>query len=235
MALIIDEGDLAFNNTRRVPTVLCIDKSESMGRDNKLELLNKAIKEFYTELRSDPLTKYAIDISIIEFDDEVPKNLYFQSIREGDIPQVTNPCGQTHLAEAIDTGITILETVKEKYKATGIGYYQPWLVVLSDGHSEGETEEYIEKVAQRSRSLEKQRKLTVIPGFIGNASEQTLAEFSKFSALNEAQSFDATQLTHFFKWFSQSLSTVANSDASDEAKISFSDFKGFLESMSTIG
>ena len=234
MTTIIDEGDLAINNARRVPTVLCLDTSSSMVHGNKLELLNKALVDFYNELRRDSLTKYAIDISIVTFNTTVTKTPSFQSIRKGDIPQVSNPTGLTHLAEAIDTGITALEDIKARYKAKGIGYFQPWLVILSDGNSEGEEDDFIERVAQRSRAAEKNNKLTIIPAFIGNPSDEVLAAFSKYSAVNKPQSFDASKLTTFARWLSESLSTVAHSDASNEPHISFSTFEDYLFSESVI-
>ena len=235
MSLIIDEKDLKINNARRVPTVLCIDKSQSMGWDNKLPLLNQAIKEFYQELRQDPLTKYAIDLAVIEFNSTVTASPGFKNIRLGEIPQISDPSGTTHLAEAVDKAVDILEDVKAKYKAAGIGYYQPWLVIISDGKSEGESPEAFEAAAKRSRTLEANKKLTVIPAFIGNPEPQVLADFSKFSFRNKAQGFDASKLSLFFRWFSQSLSTVAHSDANAEPTISFDDFKAFLESMDNIG
>ena len=235
MAKIIDEKDLVVNNTRRVPTVLCIDTSSSMGWNGKLELLNEALVELYKELRKDALTKYAVDIAIVEFNEDVTKDGQFQSIRLGEVPQITKPEGQTHLAEAVDTALSMLERVKDRYKDEGVGYFQPWLVILSDGRSEGEEDDYIEQVSKRSSAAERANKLTVIPAFIGDPTDDDLAVFSKFSAVNKAQAFDASKLTDFARWLSQSLSTVAHSDASNEPKISFDDFREYIEAEENIG
>ena len=128
-----------------------------------------------------------------------------------------------------------MEEIKELYASRGIGYYQPWLVILSDGRSEGEDDEYIKKVAARSSGLEAKQKLTVIPAFIGNPPQSVLDDFSAFSAVSEAQSFDPETLSLFFKWFSDSLSTVAHSSASNEARIVASDFAKYRQSMDSIG
>ena len=45
------------------------------------------------------------------------------------------------MGEAVNLGLDLLEKRKNDYKSKGVGYYQPWLVLMTDGAPNGDYNE----------------------------------------------------------------------------------------------
>lgn len=74
--------------------------------------------------------------------------------------------GMTCMGEGLSLALDLLEKRKAKYKATGVDYYQPILVVMSDGLPNGNRRVWDEAV-ERIRALCASRKLSVVAVGIG--------------------------------------------------------------------
>lgn len=74
--------------------------------------------------------------------------------------------GMTCMGEGLSLALDLLEKRKTKYKATGVDYYQPILVVMSDGLPNGNRRVWDEAV-ERIRALCASRKLSVVAVGIG--------------------------------------------------------------------
>lgn len=72
----------------------------------------------------------------------------------------------TCMGEGLSLALDLLEKRKTKYKATGVDYYQPILVVMSDGLPNGNRRVWDEAV-ERIRALCASRKLSVVAVGIG--------------------------------------------------------------------
>ena len=84
----------------------------------------------------------------------------------------------TCMGEGLSLGLYLLEKRKAQYKATGVDYYQPILVVMSDGHPNGDRKVW-EETTERIRELGTARKLSVVAVGIGNdADMEMLAKVS---------------------------------------------------------
>ncbi len=232
---LLDEEDLIINPTTRVPIVFCLDTSGSMS-GQKIAELNKAMESFYSVLLEDRTAKYAADACVVTFDSDVRVSRPFENVSHNNVPRIESPSGVTKLGEGVEKALDCLETRKQEYKDNGIEYYQPWLVLMTDGKPVNSDPVVIERAAKRAVELEAGRKLTVIPIYIGGASEQeeALAIMNRFTRIQSARSFDPEVLPELFRWISMSASTISNSGTGDEPQINFSSFVPQMQSANAI-
>lgn len=90
-----------------------------------------------------------------------------------------------------------------------MAYYQPWLVIISDG----EPTDSWQAVAQQTSALSQQRKLVVMPVGVQQANMATLGQFSSRPAKHLA----GLKFREFFEWLSASMSRVSASNSTSSA------------------
>jgi len=135
------------NTNKRLPVVFCLDTSSSMkhaddsGR-TRISLLNGALKSFIEDLKTDSGTKNAAEIAIVTFDDVVTKVMDFQEVKSV-VPKVLEPRGLTHMGEGILYAVNLINERRQKYYKK-VSYFVPYLVIITDGHPEGEDASVIE-------------------------------------------------------------------------------------------
>lgn len=221
----IESNDLLDNLSVRVPICLCLDTSGSMGTHNKINDLNAGIVEFINLLREDEVACDSAELCIIQMGGDSPKVIcdfepLDKVITHNAIGNFT-AYGRTPMGQAAEEGIRLLNERKAKYKVTSTDYYQPWLVIMSDGVSTDSELKMIE-ATELVRNLVSAKKLVSIPVLIGNE-EAGLRQLAGFTATNEVFSLDSLKLREFFKFLSMSVSRVScsiqgNMDVCDEIK-----------------
>ena len=119
-----------------------------------------------------------------------------------------------------------LENRKEAYKKKGIDYFQPWLVIMTDGAPNGSPSE-LKTAITRTQEMVNDRKLTVFPLGVGpDADMSTLAKFSpKRSPLKVRE----TKYKEFFEWLSQSVVTTSQSMPDETQKLDVEGIQGWGE------
>jgi len=206
--LILYDNDLAENPTARIPICLVLDTSGSMY-GAPIEELNKGVRLFMETLLEDEMTRFSADISIVTFGHTVKEELKFGSIEEQEIPNF-HAGGSTPLGGAMLTSVELLDNRKKEYQKVGVDYFQPWLVLMSDGTPTDlvETGDAIKKISK----LCNDKKLTLFPIGIGNRADMNkLSQFGK-----DAVKLDGLKFKEFFEWLSQSVSIVSQSAPGEE-------------------
>lgn len=192
------EQDLYDNPTPRVPVCLVLDTSGSMMGE-PIDELNKGVSLFFKSIESDPIAKYAAEISIVSFGGATAnKVLDFNTVEKQEIP-ILEANGLTPMGSAITMALDILDRRKEEYSEAGVEYFQPWLVIMTDGIPT----DSIEEVIKRTANLVNNRKLTVFPIGIGNEADMDI--LSKFSPGKPAAKLKDLDFTSLFEWLSQSV------------------------------
>jgi uncharacterized protein YegL len=194
---------LVENPTARVPICLVLDVSGSMA-GSPIEELNKGVKLFFDAIKLDEVAQYAAEICIVTFGDTVVKKLDFMSIDRQDIPTLY-PAGTTPMGGGVTLGLDLLEARKEDYKRAGVDYYQPWMVVMTDG----EPTDDISSAASRIKDLVSAKKLTVFPIAIGDSAN--LSTLAKLSPSRPPLRLQGLNFKEFFTWLSRSVSRVSQS------------------------
>ena len=203
------KADLVENPTPRVAVCLCLDTSGSMdtvegkcvptgetifkdgrewmvveGGKTRLQELQKGVQLFFDAIREDEVAVYSAEISIVTFDSQAKCILDFANMeRQPKVPDLfTN--GDTHMGEGVNMALDLLQRRTEEYRNAGVDYYQPWLVLMTDGVPNGDPYE-LERAIQRTSELVNQRKLTVFPIGIGNE-KNMITILNKFSPKRQA-------------------------------------------------
>ena len=200
---LLRQEDLVENPTARVPICLVLDVSGSMA-GAPIRELNDGVRLFFDAIRADDVAQYAAEICIVTFGASVSKALDFMSVEHQSIPALSAD-GATPMGAGVIMGLDLLEARKEDYKRAGVDYYQPWMVVMTDGEPTDE----IAVAASRINSLVSGKKLTVFPIGIGEAANMT--KLATLSPSRPPLRLQGLNFREFFTWLSRSVSRVSQS------------------------
>lgn len=224
MTSLIEVTDLVENPTARVPVSLCLDTSSSMAGAPMNEL-NAGVRSFYKAIEGDEIARWSAEISVVTFG---PANLArgFHTVAENGEPPRLSANGMTPMGEAVQMALDSLDARKAEYQAYGVDYYQPWLVVMTDGQPNGSAV-LLESQITRVVKMVESRKLTVFPIGIGrDADMQVLARFSPGRTPLRLQGL---KFSEFFMWLSASVGRVSQSSPGDSVPLDVDGIKGWGE------
>lgn len=196
----------ARNNATRVAICLCVDTSTSMDGE-PINELNRGIQMFVDELLKDEIAKYSAEIAVVEFNSNAETKLPFTPVSElKSMKSELYAEGMTAMGAGVKMAINLLNDRKAYYKKNGIPYYQPWLVLMSDG---GPNDEYV-SAANLAHQMSKGKQLLSIP--IGIGSSARLDVLAQFSATVPALELKNNDFKTFFKWLSASVVNQSRSN-----------------------
>ena len=246
--------DLVNNPTTRVPVCLCLDTSGSMGRIiggdteatgqqiykdgqmwnvvtggiSAIDELTEGVKAFYQELRNDEVAQYSAEVCIVTFGGTKPQLIVdFANIdRQPELPQLIAD-GDTPMGEAVNLALDCLEKRKREYQEKGVDYYQPWLVLMTDGAPVGSDPAELERSIQRTVEMVNSKKLTIFPIGIGN--EADMNTLARFSPQRTPLHLKEMHFKEFFQWLSQSVSRTSMSMPGEKIKLDTEGIKGWGE------
>ena len=201
-----DTMEFAENPEPRVPVVLLMDKSGSMT-GQPLDELNNGIKVLWQEVQADTLASKRVEISVIEFG-PVRTALEFATVSNS-IPPVFEASGVTPMGEAIIKGIASLQERKRQYTASGISYYRPWLMLITDGAPTDDISYAIEAI----RMGEEASALSFFPIGVKDADMQVLNRLT--SGKREALKLNGLNFRELFLWLAASVKSVSQSSPGD--------------------
>ena len=241
MASYINESDLANNPSTRLPVCLCIDLSGSMnavedgtyentgrqevidgklytivkGGTTRLDELQKGIELLFKAIREDDTAVDAAEIAIVGFSNKAECILNFDHIEDQKIPHL-EASGATAMGEGVNLALRLLEERKSLYKRNGIQYYQPWLVLMTDGENNGSAET-LKGAIDKTCDMVNKGKLVVFP--IGIGQEADMQTLKMFSPKRDALRLKGLKFQEFFLWLSQSISKTSVSTPGDKVEL----------------
>ena len=132
----------------------------------RMDELNTGLQWFISDILADPLAKLAADVAVITFAWTTTTVKEFGPIRESDsdLKITTSRENETLLGEAVELALTELDSRKRTYQEHGVEYYQPWLVVMTDGVP---TSARHRELQEHLKELSASRKLSVFVFGIG--------------------------------------------------------------------
>lgn len=212
--------DLVDNPTPRVPVALCLDISGSMAGEPIAEL-NAGVQQYLAEMQSDDLTLYSSETAVVTFADQAVCAADFNTADHLQVPTLEAD-GMTRMGEGLTLALDLLEQRKDQYKSTGVDYYQPILVVMSDGKPNG-SRSVLEDAVTRIRQHVDARRLTVVA--VGLGADADLYTLEKVSPRQKPVRLHKLQFREFFAWLSRSVANVSASMPGDEPELDMEDLK----------
>jgi len=202
---------LIHNPAPRCPCMLLLDTSSSMD-GSPISELNRGVRQFIQEVQNDEVAASSVELGVITFGAKVELQSKLTTVE--DIEGVTElrAYGMTPMGEAVNMAIKELENRKMEYQKNGVSYYQPWVVMMTDG--EPNDEWY--GAAQRLRSLAEQKKMVVLCVGIGEGADMQILQ--QFSVL-PPKKLSGLKFREFFAWLSQSMQRVSASTPGDKISL----------------
>lgn len=243
--------DLVNNPTPRVPICLCLDTSGSMGAvegdcvrtgetvyedgrtwnivtggTSRISELQKGVEQFYAEIRDDEMALYSAEICIVTFDSKATCVMDFANVeRQTELPKL-RAVGNTAMGEGVNLALDLLERRKQEYKEKGVDYYQPWLVLMTDGEPNGDSLE-LQRAMSRTVELVNKDKLTVFPIGVGN--EPDMSALGGFSPKRPALKLKGMKFQDFFAWLGKSVVRTSQSTPGEKVQLDVEGIKGWTE------
>ena len=215
--------ELISNPYTRVPVCLCLDVSGSMS-GQPIQELNEGVRLFYDAIKEDQTAFYAAEISIVVFGGRKAECIRsFSGLKLQPDPPELQAGGMTPMGEAVNMALDLLEQKKREYQSNGVDYFQPWLVLMTDGSPNGDKEEQARAISRTTEAVNN-RKLTIFP--IGIGSKADMKVLHEFSPKRVPVKLKDLKFREFFTWLSKSVSTTSRSTLGDSIKL---DTEGLTE------
>ena len=210
-------SDFGKSTRRRLPICFCLDVSGSMS-GNPIRQLNDGLQSFFASIRENDETRAAADICIVTFGGTVDIFLPFGKLdKEHPVPRIQATTSLTPMGEGILTSLELLSARKEGYKHLGIKYYQPWMVVITDGAPQGDSAiENMEKAIKATNELEESGRLVVFNIGVGNGVDLSLLKRLSVKR-QEPICIDSAQFSKLFEFLGSSSSSIVSSNMKEDA------------------
>lgn len=212
--------DLVENPTPRIPICLVLDRSPSMSGETRwgspiqqtnpspIDALNDGVKNFFDSVKKDKTACYSAEVSVIAFSGKTTALLDFCTITRANPPKIKLDFeyGGTSIGSAVELALNLLDARKKEYQDAGVDYYQPWLVLMTDGQPTDQTHISISKdISERVLS----KKLSIFPIGIGQGADMKI--LAMFSPKRVPLRLKGLCFNEFFEWLSQSVSITSQS------------------------
>lgn len=192
------------------------------GGITAIQALSEGVQLFYDEILADEVARYSAEVCIITFGGNRPElivdfsTVYLQeNERRNKIPAL-EAYGETPMGEAVNLALDCLEKRKQEYKSAGNDYFQPWLVLMTDGEPNGSTAE-LNRAISRTNELANNWKLTIFPIGIGEKADMKC--LARFSPRRPPVSLKNMNFKAFFEWLSKSVSKTSQSMPGDKTRL----------------
>jgi uncharacterized protein YegL len=192
--------------------VLVLDVSVSM-QGEPIRQLNAGLQQFYGDVRDnqDPSTPNRLEIGIVTFGGDV-RVVQSPSLVSGFTMPTLTVSGSTPLVDGVREGIRVAEARKEWYRQTGLDYYRPYVIVVTDGAPDRGQD--VDGLAREIVGGVNDKKFTFWAFGTEGADMKMLQSISHPSA--PPREFRSTNFSEFFVWLSKSFAIITKSREGDQ-------------------
>ena len=124
------------NPEPRFPWCLIVDRSFSMI-GGRIKAVNDALAQFKALVLADTLASLHVEILLVSFNHTVDY-VDFCSVQDFQPPELS-ASGGTNMAPAINTALDLLDRRKQEYRANGVSYLRPIVLLITDGQADHDT------------------------------------------------------------------------------------------------
>lgn len=204
-----DEIEFAENPEPRCPCILLLDTSGSMS-GAPINALNMGIQTFKSELMGDILASKRIEVAIVTFESLVDVVQDFVTVDSFN-PPVLGTGGSTSMGAGIHQALDMVQERKEQYKANGITYYRPWILMITDGAPTDD----VQQATQRIIDDEENKRVVFFAVGVEGADIELLRQIS----VRPPAKLDGLNFSELFIWLSTSMKGVSQSKVGDQVAL----------------
>lgn len=193
-------NELIIQEARPLPVIILADTSGSMFADNKIEILNNAMREMIDSLKGEDSLRAEVYLSIISFGESgVNEHVPFSKVNEISLSELTAG-GGTPMGEAF----RITKELVEDRNIISSRSYAPTIILLSDGIPTDNWKNQLNSFLSSPRASKSFRIAMSIGA--GVEGREVLTEFLGDSNLPLFEANQARDIKKFFKFVTMSVS-----------------------------
>ena len=214
-----DAPEFMSNREERCAVVLVLDTSGSMA-GKRINLLNDAVHAFHDYIMADPLVSTKVDIAIVSFSHFVVWQDFVNANQFN--PPALRADGGTIISFPLDVALDMVTKRKDTYRLNGISYHRPWIVLITDGTPEHDTDDSIDATSSRLRQAEDLRQCSLFTITCGEANQQETVNLLRDKIAPPNRPPKKTTEANFrelFNWLSNSLVAVSQSSPDDQVRL----------------
>lgn len=206
-------NEFADNPEPRCASLLLLDVSSSMTGD-RIRELQDGLTVYKDELAGDGLARKRVEVAIVTFGGTVDTIQNFTTVDNFTAPTLAVN-GDTPMGQAVVAGLNLLNERKQEYRNNGIGYYRPWVFLITDGGpTDVNTPQWPEAI-QRVKAGEEAKAFAFFGVGVQDADMERLAQV----CVREPLKLKGLQFRTLFQWLSNSQQSVSRSTPGDAIEL----------------
>lgn len=202
-------NDFADNPEPRCASLLILDVSMSM-QGERIRQLQEGLTTYKDELAGDGLARKRVEVAVVTFGGTVEVLQNFTTADGFTVPMLSVR-GDTPMGQAVVAGLNLLDERKQEYRNNGVGYYRPWVFLITDGGpTDVNTPQWSEAI-ERVRKGEEQKAFSFFGVGVEDADIERLGQL----CVREPLKLKGLQFRTLFQWLSNSQQSVSRSTPGD--------------------
>jgi uncharacterized protein YegL len=204
----------AENPENRCACVLVLDVSGSMAGRPVAEL-QEGLTVYRDSLAADTLARKRVEVAVLTFGGTVEVAHAFTTA-EFFTPPSLSTRGDTPMAQAVNAALDMIEARKNEYRTNGVGYYRPWVFLITDGGPTDANTSLWPEAIRRVKEGEETKKFSFFAVGVEGADFERLKELS----FRDPLKLKGLAFRSLFQWLSSSQQSVSRSKPGEDVPLS---------------
>jgi len=204
---------MPLNYEPKAICMLVLDVSGSMA-GSPIGQLNEGVRKFIEFTGKDSVASQRVELGIVSFsgvaeliqEPTLVSNISFSDLEIGTV---------TNLVPGMELAMKTIENRKAYYRQHGITHFRPFIILMTDGAPTDKAQD-IRTLGERIKIDVDSKKYMFYPLGVTGANERRMMEFSHPST--PPMPLDPSKFEAFFRWLSNSMSSVSRSTADSPAQ-----------------